>query len=90
MTDLPEFLLARMDWRDEWAEVAPRGETVERAEAEAVRRIVYDARDVLDPPFGWLGRAFVRFWLKGQVEQTLRTLALPYADHPDYREEWRP
>lgn len=22
--------------------------------------------------------------------QTLRALALPYADHPDYREEWRP
>jgi hypothetical protein len=21
---------------------------------------------------------------------TLRALALPYADHPDYREEWRP
>lgn len=21
---------------------------------------------------------------------TLRTLALPYADHPDHREEWRP
>lgn len=22
--------------------------------------------------------------------KTLRLLALPYADHPDYREEWRP
>lgn len=22
--------------------------------------------------------------------ETLRLLALPYADHPDYREEWRP
>jgi hypothetical protein len=22
--------------------------------------------------------------------RTLRLLALPYADHPDYREEWRP
>ncbi|WP_225794772.1 DUF6221 family protein [Streptomyces aculeolatus] len=22
--------------------------------------------------------------------ETLRALALPYADHPDYREEWRP
>jgi hypothetical protein len=21
---------------------------------------------------------------------TLRLLALPYADHPDFREEWRP
>ena len=22
--------------------------------------------------------------------QTLRTVALPYADHPDYRDEWKP
>jgi hypothetical protein len=22
--------------------------------------------------------------------QTLRLLALPYADHPDYRPEWKP
>lgn len=26
-------------------------------------------------------------WAYGEV---LRRLALPYADHPDYREEWRP
>jgi hypothetical protein len=26
----------------------------------------------------------------GDDEQVLRCLALPYADHPDYREEWRP
>lgn len=25
-----------------------------------------------------------------QLCPTLRALALPYADHPDYREEWRP
>jgi hypothetical protein len=24
------------------------------------------------------------------AEDVLRFLALPYADHPDYREEWRP
>jgi hypothetical protein len=24
------------------------------------------------------------------LEPVLRDLALPYADHPDYREEWRP
>ncbi|MER7077935.1 hypothetical protein SAMN02982929_07189 [Saccharopolyspora kobensis] len=24
------------------------------------------------------------------LSDTLRLLALPYADHPDYREEWRP
>jgi hypothetical protein len=26
----------------------------------------------------------------GLADRVLRELALPYADHPDYREEWRP
>ena len=28
--------------------------------------------------------------LASGLEDALRLLALPYADHPDYREEWRP
>jgi hypothetical protein len=28
-------------------------------------------------------------WIETQAH-TFRLLALPYADHPDYREEWRP
>lgn len=27
---------------------------------------------------------------KGTTPEVLRLLALPYVDHPDYREEWRP
>ena len=29
-------------------------------------------------------------WPSPESEATLRLLALPYADHADYREEWRP
>jgi hypothetical protein len=28
--------------------------------------------------------------LRDSAEHLLRLLALPYADHPDFREEWRP
>lgn len=56
------------------------------AEVEAKRRIVFLATQIpaltaKHNPFqndadGWA--------------ETLKQLALPYADHPDYREEWRP
>lgn len=51
-----------------------------RAECDAKRQIVKTLDD--DP---WCldgGHPYIDF--------TLRTLALPYADHPDYDEEWRP
>lgn len=61
------------------------------AECEAKRRIVelryswnLQAERATEPPFGPI--------LKAQVitaDTVLRTLAMPYADHPDYREEWR-
>lgn len=55
------------------------------AECEAKRRIVSQFDDV-------------DYYLPGDVEAgyesahavTLRLLALPYADHPDYRDEFRP
>jgi hypothetical protein len=47
------------------------------AECEAKRRIV----DSEGSPY-----------VEGHVPatRTLRFLALPYADHPDYRQEWKP
>ncbi|MDR7253693.1 hypothetical protein J2X46_002683 [Nocardioides sp. BE266] len=33
-------------------------------------------------------RLIVKRW--GGHDPIIRLLALPYADHPDYREEWRP
>jgi hypothetical protein len=29
-------------------------------------------------------------FMRPAISATMRLLALPYADHPDYREEWRP
>jgi len=59
------------------------------AECEARRRIVEleptETPDDLD--------GFTREWELGQAAalgSVLSLLALPYADHPDYREEWRP
>lgn len=57
-------------------------------ECEAKRRIVEEAWQTSGDNYAdWNGG-----WLDGQHEMattTLRLLALPYADHPDFREEWR-
>lgn len=57
-----------------------------RAECEAKRRIVAIANDQIR-----LGRQ-ARGWdnWEDMAVATLRALALPYADHPDYDEAWRP
>ena len=49
------------------------------AECEAKRRIVERAGFLIDEPDG----------LGNLCEGILMDLALPYADHEDYREEWR-
>jgi hypothetical protein len=55
------------------------------AECEAKRRII-KLLPWLDNASGGIVPA-----LKYSPAQTvLRQMALPYADHPDYREEWRP
>jgi hypothetical protein len=60
------------------------------AECEAKRRIVEQTHeinrmdDLIEEHFG-RGEEKLR---AGQL--LLMTLALPYADHPDYREQWRP
>lgn len=59
------------------------------AECEAKRRIVGDESD---------GAALYAVHERGLwpdeltrwADQVLATLALPYADHPDYQQEWRP
>lgn len=50
------------------------------AECEAKRQIVEEFRDCLDA--GGTEGDIVRF--------ILPRMALPYANHPDYRQEWRP
>lgn len=53
------------------------------AECEAKRRIVAALGD-WDDGYVWSSSTGSR------AEDALRALALPYADHPDFREEWRP
>ena len=67
------------------------------AECEAKRRIVeslvdaedavtkYDSDDPNNPPAYWQEWGNLH-----ALRLAAELLALPYADHPDYREEWRP
>lgn len=65
------------------------------AECEAKRRIVEEHSD---GGKDWDGQRFVHWCRRCAGRRghepwpcpTLRALALPYADHPDYRQEWRP
>ena len=69
------------------------------AECEAMRRLVAEHRADASGENGMLntGRCWtcVEFHADMDCEQqehpcvTLRILALPYAEHPDYREEWK-
>ena len=56
------------------------------AECEAKRRIVEDCGEILtkDVEFN------EKFGRAADARGVLRTIAVVYADHPDYREEWRP
>lgn len=55
-----------------------------KAECDAKRRIVQSLRSG-DPGNQWAKEA----WCQAE-DDVLRLLALPYADHPDYDEAWRP
>lgn len=57
------------------------------ARCEADRRIV-EACTTPMPRFGQLPEDYER--VPTDRDDILRALALPYADHPDYRDEWRP
>jgi hypothetical protein len=99
VSDLAAFLLARIAEDEEAADRASQfstrngfawvGPTPERAtvlalsghrllaECEAKRRIVATIQRWLDTGYPTLDHVFF-------------ALALPYADHPEYRAEWRP
>lgn len=100
--ELVEFLLARIaedeamsqaavrwsegasQWSDagepDWQHIARWDPARVLVECDAKRRIVE-----LHPEHGWSH-------CEGESLPcpTLRLLALPYAEHPDYREEWKP
>jgi hypothetical protein len=88
---LTDFLLARIAEDEEWIaadgdcrceghdRLGPaRPECADRiaAECEAKRQIMELAESVTDMHYEW--------------EKVEAVLALPYADHPDYRSEWKP
>ena len=103
VTDLTEFLLARIAEDEAVAERGRRHNgrgTFENdnygcllvdparilAECEAKRRIVEDAiaADDHDPSDAYADG------YRCALERVCEILALPYADHPDHRQEWRP
>lgn len=55
-------------------------------EVEAKRRIVEQHESIGDPPPSEFGPDLVR----AELGRVLALLTLPYADHPEYRDEWRP
>lgn len=101
-TRLVEFLLARIAEDEMVARAKPNSKirisagivSFERqpsrvlAECEAKRRIMgahVHSLNVDDSP-----RDCVTCGHRGGYCSTLRALALPYADHEDYRQEWKP
>lgn len=103
MSDLVEFLLARVD-EDEAVARRVQGRTRHEppptiggigdvglvgypyrralAECEAKRRVVEESREYSPE----LAEGDNGAWA---FDLVLRALALPYAEHPDFREEWR-
>lgn len=59
------------------------------AECEAKRRIIAQARPVTRDSTGVYPRDVTYVYDVG-VPWVLKLLALPFVDHPDYREEWKP
>jgi len=63
------------------------------AECEAKRRIIHQhgAGEGHECPDGFMDSAETDPHTGWENDcQTLKFLALPYADHPDYRDEWKP
>jgi hypothetical protein len=103
MTTLTEFLLARIAEDEDVAQMAPPGPWKVRygparvlAECEAKRQIVANTdKSNVERWGGPLdGQASsedgpARAYWRGQ-EYVCSILAAVYADHPDYREEWKP
>lgn len=101
MRDLMDFLRARLNADAEWAEFVladPGAQNLHGvarrylAEVEAKRKIL---DDVL-PTMRTDEQRIAGEWGVGSdpvreaSDDLLSLLALPYASHPDYREEWKP
>jgi hypothetical protein len=86
VTDIVEFLRARLDEDEAWGRSPECGYQQDPArvlrEVEAKRRIVESCSpQSLDNSCADPGERCL-------AEVTLEALALPYSDHPDYQPEW--
>lgn len=101
MNDLVAFLTARLDEDEayanepgDWNEYNP-GDPADPArvlrEVEAKRRIIERAEfvDNHGPAIGHVRALDMTMAASSALGDVLQMLALPYADHPDYREAWR-
>ena len=92
MNELAKFLLARIA-EDEGTGFAPARDL---AECEAKRRIVersLDEASLYRYVFETIRPHDDDDYTSGALwglDYALRALAVPYASHPDYREEWKP
>jgi hypothetical protein len=100
MVTLAEFLQARIAEDEEWARAAPPLDAAgvpERLQPGSAARVLADCE---------AKRRILQLWAQAEAEATAfaspplgpalghravaRFLALPYADHPRYRGDWRP
>src|SRR5690554_2129997 len=102
MSDLTKFLLERITHDERAARALAEHDrrpvlslalTVNHPErilleCEAKRRIVEEVGVIRGQKYGQPGTS--RLTLNHSLDRILRLLALPYADHEDYRDEWRP
>lgn len=78
--DLVAFLRARLDEDEAWVVdgdcPCPEGGLIPNCPERVLREVEAKRRLV--------------GWAETKALYVLTALALPYADHPDYRQEWRP
>lgn len=75
--EYPHLVVEKRRWL---AELAAKRATIEAAWDDYLR---------IEQEWG-RGRDQVQLSRENDIPQALRALGLPYANHPDYRDEWRP
>lgn len=86
MDDLVQFLRDRLDEREAQARAVHDAWVV--SDAVSKRRIVDLMAETLSAAKG--DSEVDHYGALGNADDTLALLALPYSQHPDYRDEWRP
>jgi hypothetical protein len=70
-------------WQDQYGHPVWQARARVLAECEAKRRIVEEFAALTPIPYD------IAEGIYGAMRHCVQVLALPYADHPDFREEWR-